>query len=50
MLIKGKTLSIPFAIFILSSLYEGHSISNAILSIIFTLITLLKFDLVFLKH
>ena len=30
--------------------YEGHSISNAILIIIFGLNTLLKFDLAFLKH
>ena len=30
--------------------YEGHSISNAILTIMFCLNTLLKIDLVFLKH
>ena len=31
-------------------IYEGHSISNAILTINFCLNTLLKFDLAFLKH
>ena len=33
-----------------SFLYEGHSISNAILAIMFCLNTIFKFDLVFLKH
>ena len=31
-------------------MYEGHSISNAILAIMFCLNTLFKFDLTFLKH
>ena len=31
-------------------IYEGHSISNAILIVILCLNTLLKFDLFFLKH
>ena len=31
-------------------MYEGHSISNAILAIFFCLNILLKFDLAFLKH
>ena len=31
-------------------IYEGHSISNAILTIIFCLNMLLKFDEAFLKH
>ena len=35
---------------IYSLIYEGHSISNAILAIFFCLNTLLKFDLAFLKH
>ena len=33
-----------------NSIYEGHSISNAILAMIFSLNMLLKFDLAILKH
>ena len=32
------------------NMYEGHSISNAILTIMFCLNTLFNIDLVFLKH
>ena len=31
-------------------IYEGHSISNAILTIFFSLNMLLKYELAFLKH